>query len=105
MTKKTPKYRKKPGKSLEVRESATADAPAVVNVRAARDGLSRLLDQAAQGNEVIITSDGRPKAKLVPVDSPRRAFKVDWDLLASMPLRESAPSADELIRKNRDERD
>jgi prevent-host-death family protein len=37
--------------------------------------LSRLLDRAARGEEVIITRNGRPVAKLVPagaVRSPRR---------------------------------
>lgn len=88
---------------LEVREEEGERT--VVNVRTARDGLSRLLDQAAQGHEVIITCDGRPKAMLVSVRSARRAFTVDWDLLASMPLRETAPSAEELIREDRDKRD
>jgi prevent-host-death family protein len=46
-----------------------------VNVYAAKTQLSRLLDRAARGEEVIITRNGRPVAKLVPtavVRSPRR---------------------------------
>ena len=46
-----------------------------VNVYAAKTQLSRLLDRAARGEEVIITRNGRPVAKLVPagaVRNPRR---------------------------------
>jgi prevent-host-death family protein len=42
-----------------------------VNVYAAKSQLSRLLDQAAQGEEVVITRHGRPVAKLVPVGPVR----------------------------------
>jgi len=35
------------------------------SVRAARARLSKLLDRAAAGEEIVITSAGRPKAKLV----------------------------------------
>ncbi|HEV3194391.1 MAG TPA: type II toxin-antitoxin system prevent-host-death family antitoxin [Polyangiaceae bacterium] len=37
-----------------------------VSVYAAKTHLSRLLDRAARGEEVIITRSGRPVAKLVP---------------------------------------
>jgi prevent-host-death family protein len=76
----------------------------VVNVRAAKDQLSSLLEQAAQGNEVIITSDGEPKAKLVPIRSRRAPFRMDWEMIRSMPLRETAPAAEDLVREDRDGR-
>ena len=77
----------------------------IVNVRTAKNQLSSLLDQAAQGNEVIITSDGLPKAKLVPIRSPRRSFRTNWDLLRSTPTGiNQTPSSEDLIRKDRDER-
>jgi prevent-host-death family protein len=41
-------------------------------VREARQNLSALLDEIKKGREVIITERGRPVAKLVPVDRPRR---------------------------------
>lgn len=44
--------------------------PAVVNVHEAKTQLSRLLEQAAQGREVIIAKAGRPVARLVPVETP-----------------------------------
>ncbi|MBV9748675.1 MAG: type II toxin-antitoxin system Phd/YefM family antitoxin [Acetobacteraceae bacterium] len=43
----------------------------VVNLHAAKTHLSRLVDQAAAGEEVIIAKAGKPVAKLVPVDRPR----------------------------------
>jgi prevent-host-death family protein len=42
-----------------------------VNVYAAKAQLSRLLDRAAKGEEVVITRHGRPVAKLVPAGSAR----------------------------------
>ncbi|HTY76529.1 MAG TPA: type II toxin-antitoxin system prevent-host-death family antitoxin [Candidatus Bathyarchaeia archaeon] len=41
-------------------------------VREARQHLSRLLDEVRKGREVVITERGRPVAKLVPPDRPRR---------------------------------
>jgi prevent-host-death family protein len=91
---------------MKIQEAAPAldEAELVVNVRAAKDQLSALLDQAAQGNSVVITSDGRPKAKLVPVHPPRRVFRVNWKLLRSIPQRKG-PAAEELVRQERDGRD
>jgi prevent-host-death family protein len=85
-------------------ESAMAELPPTqINVRAAKDSLSSLLDQVSYGHEIIITSDGKPKAKLIPVRPRRKRFHVDWDLLKSMPLRKG-PSAGELLREERDGR-
>jgi prevent-host-death family protein len=41
-------------------------------VREARQNLSALLDEVRKGREVVITERGRPVAKLVPPDRPRR---------------------------------
>ena len=76
----------------------------LINVRAAKDQLSSLLEQAASGNEVIITSDGVPKAKLVPFRSTRKPFRVDWELLRSMRVKPGGRSAEELVREDRDGR-
>ena len=76
----------------------------VVNVRTAKDQLSSLLEQAAQGNVVVITSDGEPKARLVPMRPRRRPFRVDWELLRSMPIRRGVPTSEELVREDRDGR-
>jgi prevent-host-death family protein len=53
--------------ALEIKEAAAAYGVEcdVVNVREAKDQLSRLLDHAERGEQIIITSDGRPKAMIV----------------------------------------
>jgi len=45
-------------------------------VREARQNLSALLDEVRKGREVVITERGRPVAKLVPPDRPRRKMPV-----------------------------
>ena len=86
-------------------ETSASEGPLTVNVRAAKDSLSSLLERAAQGLETIITSDGVPKAKLVPVEKKRKSFRVDWELLRSIPIREGAIPSEVLIREERDSRD
>ncbi len=47
-----------------------------VNIHHAKTHLSRLVDQAARGEEVVIAKAGKPLAKLVPyrvAGKPRRA--------------------------------
>ncbi len=46
-----------------------------INIHAAKTHLSRLVDQAAAGEEIIIARAGKPVAKLVPfvpVEKPAR---------------------------------
>jgi prevent-host-death family protein len=43
----------------------------VVNVHAAKTHLSRLIDEAAGGEEIIIARAGRPVARLAPVEARR----------------------------------
>jgi prevent-host-death family protein len=43
-----------------------------INVYAAKAQLSRLLDRAEAGEEIVITRHGRPVAKLVPARVERR---------------------------------
>ena len=75
-----------------------------INVRAAKDQLSSLLEQASRGAEIIITSDGHPKARLVPVRFRGKPYSVDWKWLRDQPL-VCGPSAEALIRVERDGRD
>jgi prevent-host-death family protein len=44
--------------------------PSVVNIHEAKTHLSRLLQQVAEGEEVIISKAGTPIARLVPFDRP-----------------------------------
>ena len=87
-----------------LQETSALEPPLSINVRAAKDQLSSLLEQAAQGNEIIITSDGFPKAKLVPFRVVRKPFRVEWELLRSTRVKAGGRSADELVREDRDGR-
>jgi prevent-host-death family protein len=74
---------------------------AVVSVRIAKDQLSSLLERAAQGEEIVITSDGKPKAMIVryrPVITGKPA-KSTAELLRSMPM---TADSTETIRRERD---
>jgi prevent-host-death family protein len=42
-----------------------------VNIRAARTHLSRLVDEVAAGEEIVIAKAGKPLARLVPFTSSR----------------------------------
>jgi prevent-host-death family protein len=52
---------------LAVKEAAAAYGVEceVVSVREAKDKFSSLLDRAEKGEQIVITSDGRPKAMIV----------------------------------------
>lgn len=43
-----------------------------INVHEAKTQLSRLLELAHQGEEIIIAKNGRPYARLGPLEAPRR---------------------------------
>jgi prevent-host-death family protein len=47
-----------------------------VNVHAAKSQLSRLLDAAAAGEEVIIAKAGKPVARLVPFEQKKERRKL-----------------------------
>ena len=44
----------------------------IYNLYEAKTSLSRLVDRAAAGEEIIIAKAGAPKAKLVPIAKPRK---------------------------------
>jgi prevent-host-death family protein len=48
----------------------------IVNVHAAKTSLSRLIEQACAGEEIVIARDNRPVVRLVPVErqEPRKQF-------------------------------
>ena len=43
-----------------------------VNILEAKNQLSKLVKAAAAGEEVVIASNGKPVARLVPVEGPRK---------------------------------
>lgn len=103
MKKKTPESELPKGlKPWMVQEAQSAQVePAEVSVRVAKDQLSSLLERAAQGEDIVITSDGKPKAMIVryrPVitGKPARSLR---ELRRSMPM---TPDSTELIREMRD---
>ena len=76
-----------------------------IPVRAAKAKLSALLELVAAGHQVTITSDGLPKAVLSPVTANhgRKVFAGMGDFLLKQPVH-GGPSAEELIREDRDAR-
>jgi prevent-host-death family protein len=62
-----------------------------VNIHEAKTHLSRLVERAAAGEEIVIAKAGEPKARLVPLERPRTrrrgfgsmkgriSFARDWD--------------------------
>lgn len=90
--------------SVRDRSSESAIDP-TVSVRKAKAHLSALLDEVALGRVVTITSDGRPKARLVPIDASkeRAPFRGTREHLADMPVW-TGGAAQEIIREDRDGR-
>ncbi len=43
-----------------------------VNIHAAKTHLSRLVDAAANGEEIVIARAGKPVARLVPLAAPKK---------------------------------
>ena len=76
-----------------------------VNVREARQQISRLLDTVATGEEIVIMRHGKPAARLLPasdVETGKMRFP-DRSALRAMIPPAKLPAA-ELIREMRDER-
>ncbi len=105
-------------KTTSVNYELTASEPAVlkevaalpgfglaISVRSAKAHLSGLLELVTSGKEIVITSDGKPKARVVPVEAKpkRKVFPGSAAHLKTIPLR-PGPSAEELIRADRDGR-
>ena len=43
-----------------------------INLYDAKTNLSKLVDRASAGEEIVIAKAGKPKAKLVPYEAPRK---------------------------------
>ena len=56
-----------------------------VNIYDAKTNLSKLVDRAAAGEEIIIAKAGKPKAKLVPYRTGKSAVadRICWELPTS----------------------
>ena len=73
-----------------------------VGIREARQALPQLVDQAEAGEEIIITRQGRPVAKIVPAPKAMRALPSLSDFRSRLG-RSGAPSA-QLLREERNAR-
>ncbi|MBC8041419.1 MAG: type II toxin-antitoxin system prevent-host-death family antitoxin [Opitutaceae bacterium] len=76
---------------------------ASVSVREAKDQMSALLQRVADGEEIVVTSDGQPKAMLVkyrPIMGGK-AWRPLGAFLAGQPL---GPDSTKTIRAERDSR-
>lgn len=58
------------------------EAPAVYNMHDAKSNLSRLVDMAAAGREVVIAKAGTPAARLVPLAAATAGTKRHLGLAA-----------------------
>jgi prevent-host-death family protein len=47
----------------------------VVNIYDAKTRLSKLVEEAASGNDVVIARGGKPVARLTRLDAPKRKLK------------------------------
>ena len=74
------------------------------SVRTAKAQLSALLERAAAGEEIVITSAGRPKARLVGLGPTHQPYRVHRRLLSAKTRRGIMP-AEQVIREDRDGRD
>ncbi|MEJ7667171.1 MAG: type II toxin-antitoxin system prevent-host-death family antitoxin [Casimicrobiaceae bacterium] len=72
-----------------------------VSVAAAKAQLSDLLEQVAAGEEVLITRHGKPIARVIPLEAPRKPLPPLASFRAQFPLLRKP--AGERIREMRDE--
>jgi len=88
-----------------LRDAAVAEWGRIVTVRDAKAHLSALLEWVSTGHELTITSDGKPKAKLISASAtkPRKVFMGMGDYLMKQPVH-GGPGAEEIVREDRDGR-
>ncbi len=93
-----------PFESAAVNDISLLGSEQQVSVRTAKAQLSSLLDLVEQGREVIITSNGKPKARLVSAETLRKSKPFAFSAgFRPAPWR-GGPTADELVREDRDSR-
>lgn len=76
-----------------------------ISVRSAKAHLSALLDLVSIGREITITSGGKPKAVIIaPEKQGWVPFTGTREHLAKMPKWSGGPTAEQIIREERDSR-
>jgi prevent-host-death family protein len=70
-----------------------------VNIHAAKTQLSRLVDAAAKGEEVVIARAGKPVARLVPFEPAKRPDRVLGTMAGQFNIPDDfdAPLPDDLL--------
>jgi len=98
-------YKKESGSVPRLREvTVVPELGMTINLRAAKAQLSALVDMVEEGEEVVLTRDGKPVLRMVPFRASKKPYKVDWELLQSMPKQTEGPFAEDLVRADRDGR-
>jgi prevent-host-death family protein len=99
----SPSYPKSKDTAAQIKEDAARYGLRrdVLGVREAKDQLSSLLQRAAGGEEIVITSDGQPTAMIVRYKPVIRGkpYKPNWAHLRSMPMTSDSTV---MIREDRD---
>jgi prevent-host-death family protein len=56
--------------------TATTSGPQMVNIYEAKTQLSKLVDLAAEGTDIVIARAGRPIARLTSLDAGKRRYRL-----------------------------
>jgi prevent-host-death family protein len=107
MKKQSATVSKRPRRTLSARVQELATVPGLgktIAVRAAKAQLSALLDWVAEGHEVVVTSGGLPKARIIPAvaGERRKVFLGTAEHLKRMPKWDGGMTAEEIVREDRD---
>lgn len=89
----------RPTAGYRVKRTATE-----LGVREGKAMFSALVHRAAGGEEITITSHGKPMARLTPLSPATPPLRVDRRWLSSMKVRTEQTPAETLIRQDRDGR-
>ena len=71
--------------------------PVVSNLYEAKTNLSKLVDRAAAGEEIIIAKNGVPLARLVPLEQPSPRQPGGWEGRVTIADDFDAPLPDEIL--------
>lgn len=74
-----------------------------INLADAKTHLSDLVERASAGEEIEIMKRGKPMAKLVPIERPRKP--IDFEALRKLTegMKKSPESAGDFVRRMRDD--
>ena len=84
---------------MDIENPEPLSLPKTVNIHAAKTHLSKLVDEAHAGAEIILAKNGVPYARLVPLDTPTKAPRV----LGQLRMKLSPEAIEESLRPLDDE--